>query len=81
MRHATKTGIVTAVVETVGVVSLTLAMNLLMVSSAQATAELAKGKPCTACHTAKPPTKDNVKKDAPVNKDEPTAKKEEPPKK
>ncbi len=62
MQPATQTGIVTAVVGTVIVFFLALAMNSLTMSSAQATAKIAKGKPCNTCHTGSPPSKSNVKK-------------------
>ena len=62
MQPATKTGIVTTVIGTVIIFFLTLAVNSLTMSSAQATAKIAKGKPCNTCHTASPPSKSNVKK-------------------
>ena len=62
MGPATKTGIVTAVIGTVIVFLLTLAMNSLTMPTAQATPQIAKGKPCKTCHTGSPPSKSNVKK-------------------
>ena len=62
MQPATKTGIVATVIGTVIIFFLTLAMNSLTMSSAQATPQIAKGKPCTTCHTGSPPNKSNVKK-------------------
>ncbi|MGA7580824.1 MAG: hypothetical protein WBW59_05925 [Pseudolabrys sp.] len=62
MQPATKTGIVTAVIGTVIVFLLTLAMNSLTMPTAQATPQIAKGKPCKTCHTGSPPSKSNVKK-------------------
>ena len=47
MQPATKTGIVATVIGTVIIFFLTLAMNSLTMSSAQATPQIAKGKPCT----------------------------------
>jgi hypothetical protein len=37
-------------------------MSSLTISSALATPQIAKGKPCTACHKGSPPSKSNVKK-------------------
>jgi len=62
MRPAIKTGIVTTVIGTLIVFFLTLAMNSLTMSGAQATPQLAKGKPCNTCHEGSPPSKSNVKK-------------------
>ena len=62
MQPATKTGIVATVIGTVIIFFLTLAMNSLTMSSAQATPQMAKGKPCNTCHTGSPPNKSNVKK-------------------
>ena len=53
MRPATKTAIVTAVIGTVVVFFLTVAMSSLTLPSAQATPAIAKGKPCKNCHTGK----------------------------
>jgi hypothetical protein len=62
MQPATKTGIVTAVFGTVIVFLLTLAMSSLTMPIAQATPQIAKGKPCKTCHTGSTPSKSNVKK-------------------
>ena len=62
MQPATNTGHVTTVIGTVIILFLTLAMNSLMISSVLATPQIAKGKPCTACHKGSPPSKSNVKK-------------------
>jgi hypothetical protein len=62
MQPAGKTGIATMVIGTVIIFFLTLAMNSLTMSSAQATPKLAKGKPCGTCHTGSPPSKSNLKK-------------------
>jgi hypothetical protein len=62
MLPATKTGNVTTVIGTVIIFFLTLAMSSLTISSALATPQIAKGKPCTACHKGSPPSKSNVKK-------------------
>jgi hypothetical protein len=62
MQPATKTGIVATVIGTVIIFFLTLAMNSLTMSNAQATPQMAKGKPCNTCHTGSPPNKSNVKK-------------------
>ena len=61
MQPATKTGNATTVIGTVIIFFLTFAMNSL-ISSALATPQIAKGKPCTACHKGSPPSKSNVKK-------------------
>ena len=62
MQPATKTGIVTMAIGAAIVFFLTLAMNSLTISSALATPQIAKGKPCKTCHTGSPPSKSNVKK-------------------
>ena len=54
MRPATKTAIVIAVIGTVVVFFLTVAMSSLTMPSAQATPAIAKGKPCSNCHTGTP---------------------------
>ena len=61
MRRATKIGIVT-IIGGVVVFFLTLTLNSLTVSTAQATPQLANGKPCNSCHEGSPPSKSNVKK-------------------
>jgi len=40
---------------------LTFAILLLPMPKADATPALAKGKPCSTCHTGSPPSKSNVK--------------------
>jgi hypothetical protein len=62
MRPATKTAIVIAVIGTVVVFFLTVAMSSLTMPSAQATPTIAKGKACTNCHTGSTPSKGNLKK-------------------
>jgi hypothetical protein len=62
MQPATKTGIVTTVIGSEIILFVTLAMNSLTISSALATPQIAKGKPCTTCHKGSPPSKSNVKK-------------------
>ncbi len=64
MRPATmiRSGIVSAVIVAVTLFFVTLSMNSLTVSSAQATPAIAKGKPCGACHAGSPPSKSNLKK-------------------
>lgn len=41
---------------------LAFTLPLLETQKAQATPALAKGRPCSDCHTGSPPTKKNVKK-------------------
>ena len=41
---------------------LSIAMTLLAMCTAEATPQMANGKPCNACHTGSPATKSNVKK-------------------
>jgi hypothetical protein len=62
MQPATKTGIVTTVIGSVIIFFVALAVNSLTISSALATPQIAKGKPCTTCHKGSPPSKSNVKK-------------------
>lgn len=63
MQLAAKTnGIVRTLVGTAIAVSLTFAASSLMMSSAQATPQMAKGQKCDTCHTGAPPSKDNAKK-------------------
>jgi hypothetical protein len=62
MQPAIKTGVVTTVIGTAIVFFLTLAMYTAMMPTAQATPQLAKGKPCGTCHQGNPPSKSNVKK-------------------
>jgi hypothetical protein len=62
MQHATRTTIVRTFIGATILFFLTLSLNSLMISTAQATPQLAKGKPCQTCHTGSPPSKSNVKK-------------------
>jgi len=62
MQPAIKLGIVTTVISTVIVFFLSLAMTLLTTPIAQATPQMANGKPCNTCHSGSPATKSNVKK-------------------
>ena len=62
MRFAkiSKSGLVSAAIGAVALFFLTVAMNSLAVSSAQATPAIAKGKPCGTCHAGSPPSKSNL---------------------
>jgi hypothetical protein len=48
------------IVSGIGAAMLTFAMLTFTTPNASATPVLAKGQPCTACHTATPPSKSNL---------------------
>jgi hypothetical protein len=62
MQPAIKTWVVTTVIGAVVVFFMTVAMSSLTISSAQATPQIAKGKPCGTCHSGSPPSKKNLKR-------------------
>jgi cytochrome c551/c552 len=62
MQPAIKTWVVTTVIGAVVAFFMTVATSSLTISSAQATPQIAKGKPCGTCHQGSPPSKSNVKK-------------------
>jgi hypothetical protein len=62
MMPKSKALIVSTIVGTAILFCFAFAMNSLTVSSAKATPQLAKGKPCNTCHEGSPPSKSNVKK-------------------
>jgi len=51
-----------AIIGTAAAALLTISMILLAAPRVEATPEISGGKPCDACHTSMPPTKENVKK-------------------
>ena len=54
--------IVSGFVGTAALVLLTFAMLTFATPNAQATPAIAKGRPCTNCHSGSPPSKSNLKK-------------------
>ncbi len=54
--------VVSGFVAAAALVLLTFAMLTFATPNAQATPAIAKGKPCTTCHTGSPPSKSNLKK-------------------
>jgi len=54
--------IVSGFVGTAALALLTFTMLTFATSNAQATPAIAKGKPCSNCHTGSPPSKSNLKK-------------------
>ena len=60
--RALKLAIVSGVAGGVAAVLLTFAAVPVATSTAEATPALAKGQPCSACHTSSKPSKSDVKK-------------------
>jgi hypothetical protein len=59
---AIKLAIVSGFVGTATLVLLTFTMLTFTTPSADATPEIAKGRPCSTCHAGSPPSKSNLRK-------------------